>query len=66
MSTPANHWKLGLFVLLGACAAVGAVLYFGARSFETENVRYKSYFDESVPWSRSTQRVCVFTFGRFW
>ena len=48
MSAPTNHWKLGLFVIVGFCAAVGTIFFFGARSLKTENVRYKSYFDESV------------------
>ncbi len=45
---PTNHWKLGLFVLVGFVSAAGAVVFLGARSLQTENVRYKSYFDESV------------------
>lgn len=48
MSTPTNHWKLGLFVVAGFIAVVATVLLLGARSLEKESVRYNSYFDESV------------------
>lgn len=48
MSTPTNHWKLGLFVIAGFCVAIATVLFFGARSFQTQKVAYTSYFDESV------------------
>lgn len=48
MSAPANHWKLGLFVVVGFCLAAIAVVYLGARSLQKETVLYKTYFDESV------------------
>lgn len=48
MSTPTNRWKLGLFVVMGLLSALGAVTYFGSRSFQRETVSYKTYFDESV------------------
>jgi paraquat-inducible protein B len=48
MSTPVNHWKLGLFVVVGLGAAVGAVTFFGERSFRKETVSYETFFDESV------------------
>jgi phospholipid/cholesterol/gamma-HCH transport system substrate-binding protein len=48
MSTPTNHWKLGLFVILGIAASVGAIIFFGGRSLKKETVAYKTYFDESV------------------
>lgn len=48
MSTPTNRWKLGLFVVLGVSAALGAVAFFGSRSFQKETVSYKTFFDESV------------------
>ncbi|MHB8877422.1 MAG: MlaD family protein [Myxococcaceae bacterium] len=48
MSTPTNHWKLGLFVVMGVIACVATVLFFGGRSLKTETVPYRTYFDESV------------------
>ncbi len=48
MSTPTNHWKLGLFVVVGICACVATVIFFGGRSLKKETVAYKTYFDESV------------------
>lgn len=48
MSAPTNHYKLGLFVVLGAASAVIAAVIFGALSFRKENVKYHSYFNESV------------------
>jgi phospholipid/cholesterol/gamma-HCH transport system substrate-binding protein len=48
MATPTNHWKLGLFVLLGAVLAISAAGVLGARSMHKETGRYVSYFDESV------------------
>ena len=48
MSTPTNHWKLGLFVVVGVSACVAAVIFFGGRSLKKETVPYKTYFDESV------------------
>ncbi len=48
MSTPTNHWKLGLFVVVGIAASVGTIIFFGGRSLKKETVAYKTYFDESV------------------
>jgi ABC-type transporter Mla subunit MlaD len=48
MSAPTNHWKLGLFVVIGVTACVAAIGVFGARSMRTESVPYVTYFDESV------------------
>jgi phospholipid/cholesterol/gamma-HCH transport system substrate-binding protein len=48
MSTPANHWKLGLFVVLGVATAMGVLMFLGARNLQQDTVAYKSYFDESV------------------
>lgn len=48
MSTPTNHWKLGLFVVFGVVAAAAAFFFFGARAFSTETVSYKTFFNESV------------------
>lgn len=48
MSAPSNHWKLGLFVVMGVSAMLGVFFFFGARAFSTETVSYKTFFDESV------------------
>ncbi|HRI51437.1 MAG TPA: MlaD family protein [Pseudomonadota bacterium] len=48
MSTPANHWKLGLFVVVGFCLAAATVVFLGARSLKKDTVTYKTFFDESV------------------
>jgi phospholipid/cholesterol/gamma-HCH transport system substrate-binding protein len=48
MAAPTNHWKLGLFVLLGAVMILGAAGGLSARSMRKETGRYVSYFDESV------------------
>ncbi len=48
MSTPTNHWKLGLFVVVGLVLSLGAVVYLGAASFGRDNVSYQTYFDEPV------------------
>lgn len=48
MATPTNHWKLGLFVVVGLVVALAAVVYFGAESLRKEHVSYQTYFDESV------------------
>src|SRR4051812_1341511 len=48
MSAPTNHWKLGLFVVVGFALALGTVAWLGARSLRKEVGRYVSYFDESV------------------
>lgn len=48
MATPTNHWKLGLFVVVGVALAFATVGVLGARSLRKEVGRYVSYFDESV------------------
>ena len=48
MSTPTNHWKLGLFVVVGFVLAACTVVFLGARSLQKQSVEYKTYFDESV------------------
>jgi hypothetical protein len=48
MTAPTNHWKLGLFVVLGAVCCFGALIWLGTRSFRKQTVQYVSYFDESV------------------
>jgi ABC-type transporter Mla subunit MlaD len=48
MSTPANHWKLGLFVVVGFALLVCTVVFLGAQSLKKKVVNYRTYFDESV------------------
>jgi phospholipid/cholesterol/gamma-HCH transport system substrate-binding protein len=48
MATPTNHWKLGLFVVIGLVVALATVVYFGAESLRKDHVSYTTYFDESV------------------
>ena len=48
MAAPTNHWKLGLFVVVGLALALGAVGWLGAGSLRRDVGRYVSYFDESV------------------
>jgi phospholipid/cholesterol/gamma-HCH transport system substrate-binding protein len=46
--TPSNHWKLGLFVVVGLGLFMATLVFLGARSLDKETVTYKTYFDESV------------------
>jgi phospholipid/cholesterol/gamma-HCH transport system substrate-binding protein len=48
MATGTNHYKLGLFVLLGLVASLAFVLTLGASNWSRESVLFTSYFDESV------------------
>jgi phospholipid/cholesterol/gamma-HCH transport system substrate-binding protein len=48
MSTPSNHFKLGLFVLLCLAALFVTAGALGARSARQETVTYRTYFNESV------------------
>lgn len=48
MSAPTNHWKLGLFVVVGGMLTLTAAVFFGTRSLRKESVVYTSYFDEAV------------------
>jgi phospholipid/cholesterol/gamma-HCH transport system substrate-binding protein len=48
MAAPTNHWKLGLFVVVGFVVAMGSIVALGARSLEKVTVKYRMYFDESV------------------
>ena len=48
MSAPTNHWKLGLFVVVGVLIGLLSVLVLGARTLRKETVMYTSYFDEAV------------------
>jgi phospholipid/cholesterol/gamma-HCH transport system substrate-binding protein len=47
-TTATNHWKLGLFVLVGIVAMLGALFWLGARRFQRMSFPAVSYFDESV------------------
>lgn len=48
MTTPTNHWKLGLFVVVASFGAVALLIWLGSQSFRAETVRYVSFFDETV------------------
>ena len=48
MAAPTNHYKLGLFVILGLGAAIVAGILFGAASLRKDTVNYHTYFNESV------------------
>lgn len=46
--SPTNHWKLGLFVVVGFATLLALVFWFGARKFRQESFTAVSYFDEPV------------------
>jgi phospholipid/cholesterol/gamma-HCH transport system substrate-binding protein len=48
MSAPINHWKLGLFVVVGIVLALTTITFLGAQSLKKQVVSYQTYFDESV------------------
>jgi phospholipid/cholesterol/gamma-HCH transport system substrate-binding protein len=48
MSTPANHWKLGLFVVVSVLLGLGALVMLGAEALRKETITYVSFFDEAV------------------
>jgi len=48
MSAPANHFKVGLFVLLAVAATLGAAIALGAASSQRKTVSYHTFFNESV------------------
>jgi len=48
MATGTNHYKLGLFVLLGIGLSLAFVVTLGASNWNVATVRYDSYFDESI------------------
>lgn len=48
MAAPTNHYKLGLFVILGIAAAIAVAVFLGAQSMRKETVTYHTYFNESV------------------
>lgn len=48
MAAPTNHYKLGLFVLLGFAAAIAAAIALGVATTRKDTINYHSYFNESV------------------
>ena len=48
MAVGTNHWKLGLFVIVGVGLALAVVIVLGARRWNDQTVTYLSFFDESV------------------
>jgi paraquat-inducible protein B len=48
MTTPTNHWKLGLFVVTGIFVGLGSIVTLGARSLRRETTPYETFMDESV------------------
>ena len=48
MATPTNHWKVGLFVVVGFILALCTMVFLGAESLKKKVVNYRTYFDESV------------------
>ena len=48
MAIGTNHWKLGLFVIVGLSLALAALIGLGARSWNDKTLTYLSFFDESV------------------
>jgi phospholipid/cholesterol/gamma-HCH transport system substrate-binding protein len=48
MPAPTNHWKLGLFVVVGVVLSLVTITFLGAESLKKQVVSYQSDFDESV------------------
>lgn len=48
MAAPTNHWKLGLFVVVGVVLGLTTIAILGARAVRAEVSPYVTYFDESV------------------
>jgi phospholipid/cholesterol/gamma-HCH transport system substrate-binding protein len=48
MAAPTNHWKLGLFVVVGIVLSLVTITFLGAESLKKQVVSYQTYFDESV------------------
>ena len=48
MSEPTNHWKLGLFVVVGLGLAIAALTFIGSYSLKSDAIVYRSYFEEAV------------------
>ena len=47
-ASPANYWKLGLFVLTGFGLLAIVLVLLGARSLHRDTIQFVTYFDESV------------------
>jgi ABC-type transporter Mla subunit MlaD len=47
-ASPANYWKLGLFVLIGVGLVAVVLAVLGARSLHRDTIQFVTYFDESV------------------
>jgi len=48
MAAPTNHYKLGLFVIVGFAVAIAAALVLGVASTRNQTIKYHSFFNESV------------------
>ncbi|HEY6462062.1 MAG TPA: MlaD family protein [Polyangiaceae bacterium] len=48
MAAPTNHWKLGLFVVVGVVLSLATITFLGAESLKKRVVSYQTDFDESV------------------
>lgn len=48
MTTPTNHWKLGLFVVASCLLGLGTIAFLASLSMNNDAITYTSYFDESV------------------
>lgn len=48
MPAPTNHYKLGLFVILGFAVAILAGILLGGARLQRSVIQYHSYFNESV------------------
>ena len=48
MALGTNHWKLGLFVIVGLVLSIASLVALGARNWNQASINYVSYFDESV------------------
>ncbi len=48
MSAPANHWKLGLFVVVAIALAAAVLIGLGAQQLSKDTITYTTFFDESV------------------
>lgn len=48
MTTEARKFRIGLFVTIGICIAVGALIGLGTSRFFTDTKTFVTYFDESV------------------
>jgi ABC-type transporter Mla subunit MlaD len=47
-ASPANYWKLGLFVLIGVGLLAVVLVVVGAHSLHRDTIPFVTYFDESV------------------